>query len=93
MYYVIVFLALIVVVAVLIVLRTVASYSQHDEAEQVEQSELPATNANLVPDTPTVMEEHENASLSEEKFSGQGSASRAESCASLPPIGTLPELP
>lgn len=34
MYYVIVFLALIVVIAVLIVLRTVASYPQRDEAEQ-----------------------------------------------------------
>ncbi len=70
MYYVIVFLALIVVMAVLIVLRTVANNPEHDEAELVEQGEPPATNANLVPDTPAVIEEHENASLSEEKFSG-----------------------
>ena len=70
MYYVIVFLAFIVVVAVLIVLRTVASNPQRDEAEPVEQSEPSTTNTNLVPDTPAVMEEHENASLSEKKFLG-----------------------
>jgi hypothetical protein len=58
MYYVIVFLALIVVMAVLIVLRTVANNPEHDEAELVKQ------DAN----------------------------SRAESCASPPPIGTPPEL-
>ena len=67
MYYVIVFLALIVVMAVLIVLRTVASYPQHDEAEQ---SETPTTNANLVPGTPAVTEEQKNASFSEEKSLG-----------------------
>ena len=67
MYYVIIFLALIVVVAVLIVLRTVASYPQRDEAEL---SETPATNANLAQNTPAVAGEHENASLSEEKFLG-----------------------
>jgi fucose permease len=70
MYYVIVFLALIVVIAVLIVLRTVASYPQRDEAEQVEQSETLATYTNLAQNTPAVAGEHENASLSEEKFSG-----------------------
>ncbi|MDQ2887686.1 MAG: hypothetical protein M3Y39_16560 [Chloroflexota bacterium] len=66
MYYVIVFLALIVVIAVLIVLRTVASYPQRDEAEQVEQSEPPATRANLAAGTPVATEEQKNASLSEE---------------------------
>jgi archaellin len=69
MYCVIVFLALIVVAAVLIVLRTVASYPQHAEAEQVEQSEILATNTNLTQNTPAVAEQ-KNASLSEEKFLG-----------------------
>jgi|GEM_PF-2755709 hypothetical protein len=67
MYSVIVFLALIVVMAVLIVLRTVASYPQRDEAEQ---SETPAARLALAAGTPAMMQEHENASLSEEKFLG-----------------------
>ncbi|HEV2654672.1 MAG TPA: hypothetical protein VGT82_06925 [Ktedonobacteraceae bacterium] len=70
MYYVIVFLAFIVVIAVLIVLRTVASYPQRDEAELVEQSEPPATRTNLATGTLATTEDQKNASLSEEKSLG-----------------------
>lgn len=57
MYYVIVFLALIVVVAVLIVLRTVASYPQRAEAEQVEQDETPTVTYNVAQPAPLTTEE------------------------------------
>jgi hypothetical protein len=57
MYYVIVFLALIVVMAVLIVLRTVAINPQRDEVEQVEQDETPAATVAVAQPAPAATEE------------------------------------
>ncbi len=45
MYYVIVFIAFIVVIGVLIVLRALASTVQYDESEQLEQSGLKTMDA------------------------------------------------
>ncbi len=60
MYYVIVFLALIVVMGVLIVLRAVASDPQDDEPEQVEQSEMQAKDTVQAESSPAaVVEEQE----------------------------------
>lgn len=66
MYYVIVFLALIVVMAVLIVLRTVASNPPLDEAEQVEQDRSAAIQAHAEQSASVAQEEHEHASFSRE---------------------------
>lgn len=57
MYYVIVFLALIVVIAVLIVLRTVAIDPQRDKVEQVEQDETPAATVTMAQPAPAATEE------------------------------------